>query len=370
MGVLDAALYQCGLSGSTWSTAKWMISPTNPFVAYKGTSAPDCWSSDVAPQTFDKVDISPLLQIAESDVLDWKHFEHYIPLLVVSRSLLKVYSVLLANKMEAATANYEDFRNKALCGKFPIPLFTATFNDSLTDLKFADYSPFEIGSMYTRTYFPLEYYQIENYDAGLPPAINDFMAVWGSAFYAKINEIITDLPEDLNKLFGNLSILPGAKILNANSNMVDPKTGAPLPLANHKYLYYKDGGIQSNTPLEPLLRPERTVDMIIVFNADSQVATQPFAELVKALPVIQKAVPSDTANVTFPYVFPSTSDYPTIVYIPLIKNAAYGSFDPTTCGTFKFHYTQEEATDLCGLAHYLTMQAESTIKNVIQSLIK
>jgi len=258
------------------------------------------------------------------------------------------------------------FQNKTLSGKFPIPLCTAAFSDSSNGLQFADYSPFEIGSPYTQTYFPMEYYQIENYRSSLPAAINEFMAVWGSAFYARISQIIPDLPDGFQKIMGNLSFLPGAKVVNANYNRIDESTGKPLPLANRRFLYYKDGGIESNTPMEPLLRPERTVNMVIVLDADSAVSTAPFKELITVLPSIKNAIPT---NPTFPYVFPSTPDYPTIIFIPLIKSTGFDpNFDPQNCGTFKFQYTQDEATKLFGLSHYLTMQAKDEIWNVINSL--
>jgi len=281
---------------------------------------------------------------------------------------LKVYSVLLANKMEATGTNYSIFQSKTLTGKFPIPLCTAAFNDHKNELKFADYSPFEIGSLYTQTYFPIEYYQVENFKASLPPAVNEMMAVWGSAFYARITQIIPDLPADFQRLLGNLTFLLGAKVVNVNYNRIDPATKLPLPLANFRYLYYKDGGIQANTPMEPLIRPERTVNMIIVFNVDSSVSTEPFGELIKAIPQIQAAVPSTTP--TFPYVLPSTPYYPTIVYIPLLKNSGFDpNFDPVKdCGTTKFAYSKDDATKLFGLSHYLTMQAKDTIWKVIDSL--
>jgi len=367
MGVLDVTMYQCGLSGSTWSTSKWMNNSENPFVAYTGIDAQDCWSSDVDPKPFEQVDPSKLVHTAGIDVLNWNHFKHYVPLLVASRSLLKVYSMMLAQKMETNTTDYSVFQNKTLSGKFPIPLCTSAFSNSKDGLKFADFSPFEIGSPYTKTYFPMEFYQIESFQASLPPSINEFMAVWGSAFYARISEIIPDFPAAFDKVLGNLSFLPGAKVMNANYNRMDKITGKALPLANHKYLYYKDGGIASNTPMEPLLRPERKVNMIIVLDADSAVASDPFGQLVTVLPSIKNAIP---ANPTFPYVFPATKDYPTLVFIPLLKNNEYDpTFDPREdCGTLKFTYTEDDAKLLFGLSHYLTMQAKDTIWKVINSL--
>jgi len=256
-------------------------------------------------------------------------------------------------------------QNKARSGKFPIPLCASSFNTK-DGLKIADYSPFEIGSKYTQTYFPLEYYQIESYQASLPPGLSEFMAVWGSAFCAKLDQIIPALPDGFPKLLGDLTFLHGAKVMNANYNRIDETTGNPLPLANHKYLYYEDGAVDSNVPLDPLLRPDRKVNVVIMWDASWNVRAQPFLNLVAILPAIKDAIPT---NPTFPYVFPATPDYPTIIYIPLVKDIKCNSIDPDIdCGTLKFLYTEDEAAKLFELAYYLTMQAKDTIWNVINSL--
>jgi len=149
-----------------------------------------------------------------------------------------------------------------------------------------------------------------------------------------------------------------------------PQLGSHYPfLANQRYLYYKDGGLLANVPIDPLVRPERTVDMIVVLDTSAAVAEHPFQELANAVPSLKPALPLNTTNVAFPYVSPRTATYPTIIYIPVLKNENFSStFTPESCGTYKFHYTKEEATDLCGLAHYLTVQAQPPIFNVLNSL--
>ncbi len=122
--------------------------------------------------------------------------------------------------------NYQNWESKALSGKYPIPVCTSAFKDNTKEgLQIADYTPFEIGSTFTRTYYSANDYHIKNYDTSLPPAFGDFMVlnsslsifylrlmklqgIWGSAFYTNIRQVIPDLPTFVEKTIGYVS-LPG-----------------------------------------------------------------------------------------------------------------------------------------------------------------
>lgn len=367
IGVLDIALYQCALSGSTWSTTSWMTNKVNPFVSYDGKHVDDCWSSDISHQGLGAPNIDKLIDLATHDIFSWENFKKYLPMLIKTKSFLLIYSKMLGEKLNATEANYKEWESKALSGKYPIALCTSVFkhSDPKTPFPVVDHTPFDIGSPFLGTFYTQDYYQLENFDHPLPIGLNNFMAVWGSAFYANLAQIIPDMPEVISSRIGTLSA-SGAKVLNANYNRKDPATGALLPLANQRFLYFRDGGVLANVPVAPLLRPERTVELIIAMDCSASVAEKPFNELLKALPEIEPAIPK---NPTYPYVFPKTEFYPTIVYIPILRDSNFDRhFDPADCGSFEFTYSKENAQKLHDLVHFHVIKAKDTIWNVINSL--
>jgi len=221
------------------------------------------------------------------------------------------------------------------------------------------------------TYFSVDDYRL--YAAPTPPLLSQLMGVWGSAFYCTIVELIEEitggtLPEWMTDLLGTASLLNGAQVVNVNYNRTEPTTGQLLPSANQQYIYYRDGGIAANLPIPPMLRPERSVDLIIVLDASNDVAEKPFGELVKAIPSIASKIPT---NPTFPYKFEAGTDYPQIVYIPIIQNNDYDpTFNPEVCGTFKFQYDEKLTNSLEGLAYYWTKLAKDMISDSITSKTK
>jgi len=159
----------------------------------------------------------------------------------------------------------------------------------------------------------------------------------------------------------------GAQVVNANYNQINPTTGSLLPMANQRYVYYRDGGIIANLPIPPMLRPERGVNLLIVLDASATVKEKPYGELVKALPSIASQIP---ATPTYPYLFEAGADHPQIVYIPVLKNDAYNpNFDPeSSCGTFNFVYDEQTVNNLQGLAYFSTKQAKDMIERCIATV--
>jgi len=226
-----------------------------------------------------------------------------------------------------------------------------------------------------QTYFKIDDFRIAK--AKPPPKLEQLMGVWGSIFYVTIKEILdtfgVDLPLWMRWMVEKISILPGVEIANVNYNRVNPETGELLPMANQKFIGYRDATVISNVPIPPMLRPERGVDLLVVLDASAFDKNPPpynvFYELVTAVPSIKDAVPA--GRPTRPYVFPATKDYPTIIYIPLLVNKEFDPhFDPIKeCNTFKFVYDSATTTKLERLAYYWTKQAEQQIWDAVRNLL-
>lgn len=373
MGILDIVTYASALSGSTWSVSKWMNAPHNPFVTYKNeSSGVDCWSVDVAPQDVTQVDISGLVKTGGEKVTPPDAFKIGVEA-IRNGSLLMGYSQLLEIKMGTKDPNYTNLvGSKTDTGKFPIPVYTACYKDNSSTLQWADFTPYEIGSTYLNTYFGPNDFQL--YAAPSPPLLSHLMAVWGSAFYCTFAQLLEQiagpankLPDWMYKVLGTSSPLSGAQVVNANYNKVDPVTGKLLPMANQRYIYYRDGGILANLPIPPVLRPERGVNLLIVLDSSATVKDQPFGELVKAIPSIASKIPT---NPTYPYTFEAGADHPQIIYIPVLKNDDFNAdFDPlVSCGTFTFEYDESTVNNLQGLAYYWTKLAKGAISQCISQI--
>jgi len=239
MKVLDAATYVASLSGSTWTASKWMNVSPNPWAKYTNQppSLPDCWSSDVPPEDQENLDVSSLIKVATKSI--WPNAGESIGKIILKFSIMAGYSCMLAHKMEV-----EDLftlkTSPASTGLVPIPIYTACFPDTPKSFQWQEFTPYEIGGTFLQTFFSIDHLTIED-AGGTPPYLHDLMAVWGSAYNATFVQIMQNfninVPDWLQYVLGNSS-LPGSGMVNPNYNRVDPSTGKPLPLANHKKVFF------------------------------------------------------------------------------------------------------------------------------------
>lgn len=79
---------------------------------------------------------------------------------------------------------------------------------------------------------------------------------------------------------------------NVNFNHKDPYTQKLLPLANRRFIYHRDAGVSliikihkfyillgkiaSNIAVAPLLRPERSVQLMLVLDVSTDLQDRPF----------------------------------------------------------------------------------------------
>lgn len=139
-----------------------------------------------------------------------------------------------------------------------------------------------------------------------------------------------------------------------------------------------DASIDSNIPIIPLLRRERCVDIICIIDASSSLPHSSLADMQSACDRLDLTLPDidfDKADQSTCSVFFSP-DYsiPTIIYIPLIKNEAYSSFNPqeclhSYCDTFNFVYTRQQAEELAGLGTFNVKSNRAKIVSAIRDTI-
>jgi phospholipase A2 len=273
-------------------------------------------------------------------------------------------------------------------GDFIYPIYTAGLD--FKELQWMEFTPHEVGSDFIGAYIPVQsmeclihphkqYFRAE-------PDLGYLLGMWGSAFEKYFDHFRCHYLREYKShmyyvsyvLFGLLSKLPISPtyMYNFAYNLSDH------PIRDDKYLRLVDMGVYCNLPIYPLLKKERKVDIIIVLDASRvlenanhlQIAQANAQESDRALPAIAyDEIDSRIISVFHDENHPSA---PTIIYMPLIKNETYSSFDPIAsiladgyCRTTNFSYTPEQIDEVCGLAQCNMEQSRDVIVNTIEKVI-
>ena len=138
-----------------------------------------------------------------------------------------------------------------------------------------------------------------------------------------------------------------------------------------------DAGIDFNLPYPPLLRKARKVDLILAIDASSN------TDLMRRFNTKAVNYARTRANCpTFPpldaihpgdKILDMVSGTPTILYLPIMHNPAYSTFDPMEnhrrfgyCFTGNFRLTEPQFDELSGLAHFSLLQSRDTIMHALR----
>ena len=127
-----------------------------------------------------------------------------------------------------------------------------------------------------------------------------------------------------------------------------------------------------------MLRPERSVDIIIIFDASSDLNGTELRKAEKLaqkygypFPTIDYARVNDVYSV---YKHPTDTHAPIIIYMPLVKNPGYmNGWDPHASdftSTFNFSYTTEQVQQLSGLSGYSFLTSKKMILETIRDWVK
>lgn len=390
--LLDTITYAAGLSGSTWFITPWL---------YYDESVKD-YKKRLKP----KVSISlgkkivrnkgkfkiktdfPLQEFIKYAVLKNKIFNQKLTSVDIYGSLLvdKLFSDLKRSKRHQIRLS--SLGSKIEKGNKPFPILTAV--QPGPPFTWFELTPYEVGPSLENSFIPIwalgrKFLNGKSQDKDFEETLGFYMAIWGSAYTATLQELLGEmgasLPESLTNWIDSTLVLLGgtnkrispAKLDNFNYGFKD------VPLVNMKELILIDAGLHYNLPFPPLLRSERKVDIIIV--CDASASAHEGAPAVKEAEKWAKEnglkFPEIDYNVIGKEIYSIFKDdndpsVPTIIYFSLVKNSKFSTkFDPVKeikdgfCNTFNFVYKPEEFELLTGLMEFNLMRAEDAIKKEI-----
>lgn len=377
-GLLDAISYIAGVSGSTWTMGT-LFSHNKPIGELK-----ELLKEQLYIPLKDNASYFKLAQILATKYL----YNQNISLVDVWGALIaKALLSDLGEKRQSCLLSQQ--RKQVDTGEYPIPLYTAI---ALLDgqYEWIEMSPYEIGLISHRAFVPTwsfgrRFYGGVSQDFAPEQTLGFFMGVFGSAFTISEGEFIEDYKNHLP-----LSLFYMLKLLNTYTSFQytrvspalinNPVYGIESLKGNEqKEFFCFDAGFDCNLPLIPLLRPERQIDIIIICDATAGEAVG--QELRKAEMYAKKNAlpfpPIDYAraaeNCISVFADPQKGA-PTIIYLPLIQNRAFGDFDPQEniksggyCSTFNLRYTPEQTEELSSLTKYSLLESLEIIKSVIMN---
>ena len=422
IGLWDSVAYCAALSGSSWGVSSWMAA--NSVRKPNEAVTIDDFISQL--QTRLKNGLTPKL----SPQLAAQAFEYCVRKIFAfqSNTITDIYGFLLANILLESLGNnrfkatLSDTHEWIQDGSVPMPIYTA-IETSIKPYEWFEFSPFEIGSSYLRSYIPTSAFGRRFHNGvsslssmGAPaPSLGYDMGIFGSAYTASLKDVLRQamevilgemkVPKDfgipasvLNQIKSYLTFnLP--YLLNSPwvQHFTETKWGdiasmrffptrvpnfcyhLPLcPLRELKDIYLVDAGVSGNLPVAPLLRPARNVDIIIIYDSSAYVKGAPALRAaadyakrhkLKFPPINYEGIGKRLISV-FAADDPKT---PAVIYIPRIANPAYSkTFDPAQCvdqgpcSTLNFAYTPDQFKELVGLPAATIKQNEDTIRSIIK----
>jgi len=420
IGLLDTALYMSALSGSTWALAPWismnipinkyktqLITKTQGTIGIAGTELlPPPSSSQLAKFLFN---------------LETKYLFH-APITSVD-----LWGAMIANKLFEPAENRQDIyisnqRNIIADGKHLFPIYTAVNpGDNLTYHWF-EFTPFEVGSTSIAAFTPtwafgrkslngkaLSYDTVVGDQYAPEQTLGYYLGIFGSAFTVNLDEILGMMKQaedvkdqDYQSMELKVSVIE--EVVKTVAGIKDLKKSriSPAKLFNYTYglesspikaekqLTLVDAGLAFNLPTPPLLRPERALDVIFIFDSSSDIGMA--GELKKAekyaldnnLPF--PPIDYNQAKTKAISIFRDSTNpkVPTIIYMPLIKDDSlpgikndhrFASFDPKKCvekdycGTFNFKYEPDEFELLTLLTETNIADNEELIKKTFKDIL-
>jgi len=393
IGLLDSTTYMAGLSGSTWAIAPW--------IASKKTLKN--FAADLINHIkygLNHIDNSKELRLLFSNLLAKIHNKQCI-------SAIDIYGAVLVNTLLSDMGNnrlsmtLSESHQEIIHGTIPLPIYTA-IQTNPDPYEWMEITPFEVGSTFLEGYVPTWAYGrkfIDGVSVDKKPeqTLGYYLGIFGSAFELNFEDLLrlttfnladikNSLPESLqeivDKVVNTILYSPLNNFRLFPSMLYNFTNDAPYsPLCEDKTICLVDAGIDFNLPLPPLLRKNRNVDIIIIYDASANIEKAP--ELRRMVAYAQrKGITLPTINFeeidkkTISIFKGESPDIPTIVYFPRIKIPEFSQeFDPTLCiqneycNTFNFAYTEEQINNLSGLAEFALQQNADVIKGLVKEVM-
>ena len=391
-GLLDCVTNMSGLSGSTWTMAQWYsdnksLEETRNSLAEKLSL--DFYTNKLWPHTI-KAHVKERVgfdqEVGLVDVMAW-HLHHHL-----NKDLPCKPEHWNLPRLSEQSHRIRD-------GSRPLPIYTAVCHEHKR-YRWFEFTPFEVGvgqdiNAYVPTWsFGRRFQHGVSVDYAIEPSLALLQGTFGSAFCATVDQMFHEMqtPEGKKEpaLQRALHSLIYEKLEMEEQRLISPAKfnnfaaqSAELglhPWAHMKVLSLMDAGVHTNLPFPPLLRSERHTDIIIALDQSS--APDIYSSV--SLDIVEKWCKEEDG-----YVFPDCTaalkhlehstermkysyandrrctiirgdmekGIPTIIYLPLLKNANYSEFDPRAnalskggyCSTFNFKYTSGQVHELSGL---------------------
>ena len=392
IGLLDVTSYITTLSGSTWGLIPWILQD-NSINEFRDELMQRMDNfSQMKKQSY--LNLDKLKEIKKFIVDTYYAFYGTKKDDQPKASFIDWYGIILANLLlnqfeeKRFELKLSDLAPKIKTGRFPFPIFTAVSQLDGYKYQWLEFSPLYIASSYLNSSikpkaFGAKFYNGTTKNITPEPPLSFLIGIFGSAFSASLKDTIHRLanfsaPKEILKIihktedkisknfWANKKIFP-AQVTNFTYGMQNS------PIKNVKQISIVDGGYSCNLPIQPLLQPERKVDIIIILDNTSAKLMPPAFSLKQAEDEAkrknQKFPPIDyqkAASQNFS-VFKDQNDptCPTIIYIPLKKDPTYSQFfnplNAKFCGTTNFFYSKKQAETLAGLTEHIVKKYKDEI---------
>lgn len=428
IGLLKMTTYMSSLSGSTWTLAAWLSSVKN-LQAIESE-----WKKALTNNTSQKFTRIPLtknpaaLKNLAKMLVEKTVFEQPVgPVDIWGGLIAQCFLGNLIKNPVTARMTPTQISNILPQGtnanSYPFPIYSAVSQDHKNDFNWYEITPIECGSTDIGSWCPtwafgreinngvskkwkMESAQRTGSDQSPEQSLGYFMGLCASAFDINISDVINDLRPSLNNAIKNESknfkkianaTLDYIAKSNTNSRSIHPAkinnytyNMEGSPIQNKKYIELRDASLNFNIPLPSLLRKEREIDIIFIFDSsDKKLSDKSVQNSINnwaskhgiQLPDFAKYKNIGNKSIT---VMDGKDYSPTLVYMPLIKdkkNISYGKETPaadfdlekcmrSSCNTLNFNYTSDEFDGLISLAYQNVTENESTIKQALELAAK
>lgn len=395
IGLLDAAMYDIGLSGGAWFVLTWMMSLKDP------QSFKDLMKPLLAKDMIDSVSDPQSRSLFLDALLARDGLEQ--PITVVN-----AWGALVANRYLAFTGDlrqqllFSDYAKyvELADNPFPIVVSVSGFSQDITEMRhqmhWFEWTPYEasgignwLGNAHIPTWaFGRTYKDNVSVDTKPEYDVGLLMGICGSAFafsYARayqeiIHNSISDIPvfgpfiRKIADIFVD-KILPddvSATALTKRLSVSKAPNFAQNVLASTvqgKELRFIDAGLAFNLPVSAALA--RKADVLFVFDASGgkiggelQYVAKHAQEYNYAFPTISTEGIDQRAITIFEDIH---KEVPLVIYMPRIDPTG---FIDTNFSTAKFQYEDEEFQQLSGITEVNMINSTQQIKQALIKLIE
>jgi len=359
--LLDAVTYISTVSGSTWLLAPWISSGWS-LKEFRERLLPKIQTNLASGMP----DITKVAQ----EIVKRFAFKQKV-------TAIDIYGILLGNKLlnDFPSGPYGQYlydqSMRLNDGSYPFPIYTAVATK--LPYQWVEFTPYEVGGNYFGGYIPSWSFGAPFVHGKMlfptpPYGLGFMMAMWGSAFSARLHEVVGRIAPALPKPLRNIAIsamsedltirnhrLSAAEIYNWTWGM------QPLPRSEQEFMKLVDAGMAYNIALDPLFR--RKSDIIIIANystphdRDLRIATEDLVAKGYSLPPINY---DDLGSKKW-WVFkdPDNLQVPMIIYFP--NSGVPLSCETSWCDSPQLSYPREKSLELIESTRNTMMEAAPDI---------